>query len=131
MVIMMNLLEAMRIFHAIVKRRGRSGVASDLKLDIAQVSARLDGLDRYLGRRSVRGRSGDDVVCIDAGAASYACCRRTPSAAAQVAGARGAGACATISGRAVAGFPSPEAIRRSDCAPIAAPALTTLHRPSR
>nr|WP_254616708.1 LysR family transcriptional regulator [Burkholderia metallica] len=123
---MMNLLEAMRIFGAIVEHGGLSGAASDLKLDVAQVGARLDGLERYLDCRLLLDRSGDEVVCTDAGVAFYACCRRTLSAVAQATGASGAGACATVSGPPVAGFPLPRTTRCSDAASIAAP--TTQHR---
>nr|WP_258527472.1 LysR family transcriptional regulator [Burkholderia cenocepacia] len=126
MAIMMNLLEAMRIFGAIVEHGGLSGAASDLKLDVAQVGARLDGLERYLGCRLLLERAGDDVVCTEAGVAFYACCRRTLSAVAQATGASGAEACATGSRSPVAGFPLPETPRCGDGASIAAP--TTLHR---
>ncbi|NTZ08636.1 helix-turn-helix domain-containing protein [Burkholderia metallica] len=122
----MNLLEAMRIFGAIVEHGGLSGAASDLKLDVAQVGARLDGLERYLGCRLLLDCSGDEVVCTDAGVAFYACCRRTLSAVAQAAGATGAGACATVSGSPIAGFPLSATTRCSDAASIAAP--TTQHR---
>jgi len=122
---MMNLLEAMRIFGAIVEHGGLSGAASDLQLDVAQVGARLDGLERYLGCRLLLDRTGD-VVCTEAGAAFHACCRRTLSAVAQATGAIGTGACATVSRPPVAGFPFPDTLRRRDGASIAAP--TTSHR---
>nr|WP_236872838.1 LysR family transcriptional regulator [Burkholderia sp. NRF60-BP8] len=126
---MMNLLEAMRIFGAIVEHGGLRGAASDLKLDVAQVDARLDGLERYLGCRLLLDRAGDDVVCTDAGVAFYACCRRTLSAVAQATGASAADACATVSGLPVAGFPLPDTTRRGDAASIAP--STTLHRSTR
>ncbi|MDN7471478.1 LysR family transcriptional regulator [Burkholderia orbicola] len=126
---MMNLLEAMRIFGAIVEHGGLSGAASELKLDVAQVGARLDGLERYLGCRLLLERSGDAVACTEAGVAFYACCRRTLSAVAQATGASGAEACATVSRSPVAGLPLPETTRCSDGASIAAP--TTLHRLTR
>nr|WP_241241061.1 LysR family transcriptional regulator [Burkholderia cenocepacia] len=119
----------MRIFGAIVEHGGLSGAASDLQLDVAQVSARLDGLERYLGCRLLLDRAGDEVVCTEAGVAFYACCRRTLSAVAQATGAIGAigaGACAMVSCPPVAGFPLPDTTRRSDGAASAAP--TTLHR---
>jgi len=123
---MMNLLEAMRIFSAIVEHGGLSGAASDLKLDVAQVGARLDGLERYLGCRLLLRRAGDAVVCTEAGVAFHACCRRTLSAVAQATGAAGTGACATVSCPPVAGFPFPETPLCRDGASIAA--STTLHR---
>lgn len=126
---MMNLLEAMRIFGAIVEHGGLSGAASELRLDVAQVGARLDGLERYLGCRLLLDRSGDAVACTEAGVAFYACCRRTLSAVAQATGVSGAGACATVSRSPVAGLPLPETTRCSDGTSIAAP--TTLHRLTR
>ncbi|HEF5870604.1 TPA: LysR family transcriptional regulator [Burkholderia cenocepacia] len=125
----MNLLEAMRIFGAIVEHGGLSGAASDLKLDVARVSARLDGLERYLGCRLLLRRAGDAVVCTEAGVAFYACCRRTLSAVAQATGASGADAYATVSRQPVAGLPLPETTRCRDGTSIAAP--TTLHRITR
>lgn len=125
---MMNLLEVMRIFGAIVEHGGLSGAASELKLDVAQVGARLDGLERYLGCRLLLDRSGD-VVCTEAGVAFHACCRRTLSAVAQATGAVGTGACATVFRPPVSGFPFPDTRRRGDGASIAAP--TTLHRTTR
>ncbi|WP_321863908.1 LysR family transcriptional regulator [Burkholderia cenocepacia] len=122
----MNLLEAMRIFGAIVEHGGLSGAASDLQLDVAQVSARLDGLERYLGCRLLLDRAGAEVVCTEAGVAFHACCRRTLSAVAQATGASAADACATVSYAPVAGFPLPEPLHCSDAASIAA--STTLHR---
>jgi len=123
---MTNLLEAMRIFVAVVEHGGLSGAASGLALDDALVSERLDALERYLGCRLLLDRAGDDVVCTDAGVAFHQCCRRTLSAVAQATGATGAGARATASDAPVAGFPPPAAIRRVDAASIAP--STSLHR---
>ncbi|WP_230944132.1 LysR family transcriptional regulator [Burkholderia diffusa] len=120
---MMNLLEAMRIFVAVVERGGVSGAASELKLGEAQVNARLDCLERYLGCRLLVDRAGGDMACTDAGVAFRQCCRRTLSAVAQ-ASAR-IDACATVSDSPVGGFPSLESIRRVDGMSIAA--ATPLH----
>ncbi|KAB0633701.1 LysR family transcriptional regulator [Burkholderia latens] len=110
---MMNLLEAMRIFGAVVE----------------QASARPDGPERCFGCRLLRGRPGGGAACADAGVAFHACWRRTLSALAHATGATEPGACATIYDSPVAGFPLPGTIRRRDRASFAAP--TTLHRPSR
>ncbi|WP_322025475.1 LysR family transcriptional regulator [Burkholderia sp. BCC1977] len=123
---MTNLLEAMRIFVAVVEHGAVSGAASELKLGDAQVSERLDCLERYLGCRLLLGRAGDDVACTDAGVAFHACCRRTLSAVAQAAAA--ADACATVRDERVAGFPPPDTLRRVDGASIAA--QPSLHRSS-
>ncbi|RKU00341.1 LysR family transcriptional regulator [Burkholderia sp. Nafp2/4-1b] len=136
----MNLLEAMRIFVAVVERGGLSGAASELSLDDARLSERLDGLERYLGCRLLIAAAGGDVACTDAGVAFLACCRRTLSAVAQATGASGAAgapgaidpsaadACATISAVPVSGFTLPDAIGRVARASSASP--TSLHRPS-
>lgn len=123
---MMNLLEAMRIFVAVVEHGGLSGAASELKLGDAQVSERLDALERYLGCRLLLDRASDGVACTDAGVAFAQCCRRTLSAVAQSAST--AGACATGSDARVAGFPLSDTVRRVDAASSAAP--TSLHRSS-
>ena len=57
----MNLLEAMRVYVAVVERGGLSGAASELRLDEAQVSERIDCLERYLGCRLLLCREHDDV----------------------------------------------------------------------
>ncbi|WP_415750314.1 helix-turn-helix domain-containing protein [Burkholderia sp. BCC1985] len=123
---MMNLLEAMRIYVAVVEHGGVSAAASELKLGRAQVSERLDRLERYLGCRLLLARAGGDVACTDAGVAFHQCCRRTLSAVAQATTA--AGACATFPDARVAGCPPPETIRRVDAASIAA--QPSLHRSS-
>ncbi|UXU85534.1 helix-turn-helix domain-containing protein [Burkholderia sp. S-53] len=86
----MNLLEAMRVYVAVVEHGGLSGAASELKLGDAQVSERIDGLERYLGCRLLVCREHDDVACTDAGVAFHVCCRRTLSAVEQATGATGA-----------------------------------------
>ncbi|WP_260436024.1 LysR family transcriptional regulator [Burkholderia sp. Bp9143] len=123
---MMNLLEAMRIYVAVVEHGGVSGAASELKLGDAQVGERLDCLERYLGRRLLLERAGDDVACTHAGVAFHQCCRRTLAAIAQASTA--AGACATVPDASVAGFPPPETLRRVDGTSSAA--HTSLHRSS-
>ena len=85
----MNLLEAMRVYVAVVEHGGLSGAASELQLDEAQVSERIDGLERYLGCRLPLCRDHDDVACTDAGDAFHVCCRRTLSAVEQATGAAG------------------------------------------
>ncbi|MCA8067819.1 LysR family transcriptional regulator [Burkholderia sp. AU38729] len=85
----MNLLEAMRVYVAVVEHGGLSGAASELQLDEAQVSERIDGLERYLGCRLLLCRDSDDVACTDAGDAFHVCCRRTLSAVEQATGAAG------------------------------------------
>lgn len=85
----MNLLEAMRVYVAVVEHGGLSGAASELRLDEAQVSERIDGLERYLGCRLLLCRELDDVACTDAGDAFHVCCRRTLSAVEQATGAAG------------------------------------------
>ncbi|MDN7912229.1 helix-turn-helix domain-containing protein [Burkholderia cepacia] len=85
----MNLLEAMRVYVAVVERGGLSGAASELRLDEAQVSERIDCLERYLGCRLLLCREHDDVACSDAGVAFHVCCRRTLSAVEQAIGAAG------------------------------------------
>ncbi|HDR9482081.1 TPA: LysR family transcriptional regulator [Burkholderia aenigmatica] len=85
----MNLLEAMRVYVAVVEHGGLSGAASELRLDEAQVSERIDGLERYLGCRLLLCREHDDVACTDAGDAFHVCCRRTLSAVEQAIGAAG------------------------------------------
>ncbi|CAB3965925.1 MULTISPECIES: LysR family transcriptional regulator [Burkholderia] len=85
----MNLLEAMRVYVAVVEHGGLSGAASELQLDEAQVSERIDGLERYLGCRLLLCRDHDDVACTDAGDAFHVCCRRTLSAVEQATGAAG------------------------------------------
>ncbi|QFS41759.1 helix-turn-helix domain-containing protein [Burkholderia cepacia] len=86
----MNLLEAMRVYVAVVERGGLSGAASELRLDEAQVSERIDCLERYLGCRLLLCCEHDDVACSDAGVAFHVCCRRTLSAVEQAIGAAGA-----------------------------------------
>ncbi|WP_175890678.1 LysR family transcriptional regulator [Burkholderia cepacia] len=86
----MNLLEAMRVYVAVVERGGLSDAASELRLDEAQVSERIDCLERYLGCRLLLCREHDDVACSDAGVAFHVCCRRTLSAVEQAIGAAGA-----------------------------------------
>ncbi|WP_322085350.1 LysR family transcriptional regulator [Burkholderia sp. BCC1999] len=83
----MNLLEAMRVFVAVVEHGGLSGAAAELKLGEAQVSERIDSLERYLGCRLLLCREHDDVACTDAGDAFHVCCRRTLSAVEQATGA--------------------------------------------
>ncbi|WP_257251821.1 LysR family transcriptional regulator (plasmid) [Burkholderia cepacia] len=85
----MNLLEAMRVYVAVVERGGLSDAASELRLDEAQVSERIDCLERYLGCRLLLCREHDDVACSDAGVAFHVCCRRTLSAVEQAIGAAG------------------------------------------
>ncbi|CAB3756660.1 LysR family transcriptional regulator [Burkholderia puraquae] len=85
----MNLLEAMRVYVAVVEHGGLSGAASELQLDEAQVSERIGGLERYLGCRLLLCCEHDDVACSDAGAAFHVCCRRTLSAVEQALGAAG------------------------------------------
>ncbi|MCA8294758.1 LysR family transcriptional regulator [Burkholderia sp. AU30198] len=85
----MNLLEAMRVYVAVVEHGGLSGAASELRLDEMQVSERIDGLERYLGCRLLLCREPDDVACTDAGDAFHVCCRRTLSAVEQAIGAAG------------------------------------------
>ncbi len=123
---MMNLLEAMRIFVAVVEHGGLSGAAAELKLGDAQVSERLDCLERYLGCRLLLDRAGDGVACTDAGVAFHQCCRRTLSAVAQATTA--AGARATVPDAHAAGFPPPDIIRRVVAASSAT--HTSLHRSS-
>lgn len=79
----MNLLEAMRVFVAVVEQGGLSAAAAELKLGEAQVSDRIDALERYLGCRLLLCREHDDVACTDAGDAFHVCCRRTLSAVEQ------------------------------------------------
>ncbi|WP_082146310.1 LysR family transcriptional regulator [Burkholderia pyrrocinia] len=86
----MNLLEAMRVYVAVVEHGGLSGAASELKLGDAQVSERIDCLERYLGCRLLLCREHDDVACTDAGVAFHVCCRRTLSAVEQATGVAGA-----------------------------------------
>jgi len=69
----MNLLEAMRIYVAVVEHGGLPGAASELKLGAAHVSDRIDGLERYLGCRLL-------LRCADDGVAFHQCCVRTLSA---------------------------------------------------
>ncbi|RAQ06550.1 LysR family transcriptional regulator [Burkholderia cepacia] len=95
----MNLLEAMRVYVAVVERGGLSGAASELRLDEAQVSERIDCLERYLGCRLLLCREHDDVACSDAGVAFHVCCRRTLSAVEQAIGAAGAHVPAVPDGR--------------------------------
>ncbi|MDN7587754.1 LysR family transcriptional regulator [Burkholderia seminalis] len=83
----MNLLEAMRVFVAVVEHGGLSGAAADLQLREAQVRERLDSLERYLGCRLLLYREPGDVACTDAGDAFHVCCRRTLSAVEQATGA--------------------------------------------
>ncbi|AOJ26671.1 LysR family transcriptional regulator [Burkholderia seminalis] len=83
----MNLLEAMRVFVAVVEHGGLSGAAADLQLREAQVRDRLDSLERYLGCRLLLCREPGDVACTDAGDAFHVCCRRTLSAVEQATGA--------------------------------------------
>ncbi|VWB86329.1 LysR family transcriptional regulator [Burkholderia lata] len=85
----MNLLEAMRVYVAVVEQGGLSGAASELRLDEAQVSERIDCLERYLGCRLLMCRERDDVACTDAGDAFHVCCRRTLFAVEQAIGAAG------------------------------------------
>jgi len=85
----MNLLEAMRVYVAVVEHGGLAGAASELRLDEAQVSERIDCLERYLGCRLLLCREHDDVACTDAGDAFHVCCRRTLSAVEQAIGAAG------------------------------------------
>ncbi|MBN3773969.1 LysR family transcriptional regulator [Burkholderia sp. Se-20378] len=85
----MNLLEAMRVYVAVVEHGGLAGAASELQLDETQVSERIDGLERYLGCRLLLCRDHDDVACTDAGDAFHVCCRRTLSAVEQATGAAG------------------------------------------
>ncbi|MCA8493753.1 LysR family transcriptional regulator [Burkholderia arboris] len=82
----MNLLEAMRVFVAVVEQGGLSAAAAELKLGEAQVSDRIDALERYLGCRLLLCREHDDVACTDAGDAFHVCCRRTLSAVEQATG---------------------------------------------
>lgn len=84
----MNLLEAMRVYVAVVEHGGVSGAASELKLGETQVSDRIDCLERYLGCRLLLCRT-RDVACTDAGVAFHVCCRRTLSAVEQATGAAG------------------------------------------
>ncbi|RXV65530.1 LysR family transcriptional regulator [Burkholderia stabilis] len=84
----MNLLEAMRVYVAVVEHGGLSGAASELKLGEAQVSDRIDCLERYLGCRLLLRRA-HDVACTDAGVAFHVCCRHTLSAVAQATGVSG------------------------------------------
>ncbi|CAI8697793.1 LysR family transcriptional regulator [Burkholderia cepacia] len=100
----MNLLEAMRVYVAVVEHGGLSGAASALKLGDAQVSDRIDRLERYLGCRLLLCREHGDVACTDAGVAFYACCRRTLSAVEQATGAAGA-----------ARAPAPDAFDAAHC----------------
>lgn len=86
----MNLLEAMRVYVAVVEHGGLSGAASELKLGDAQVSERIDCLERYLGCRLLLCREHDDVACTDAGVAFHVCCRRTLFAVEQATGVAGA-----------------------------------------
>ncbi|WP_423760934.1 helix-turn-helix domain-containing protein [Burkholderia sp. NLJ2] len=86
----MNLLEAMRVYVAVVEHGGLSGAASELKLGEAQVRERIDCLERYLGCRLLLCREHDEVACTDAGVAFHVCCRRTLSAVEQATGAAGA-----------------------------------------
>ncbi|AOJ33482.1 helix-turn-helix domain-containing protein [Burkholderia metallica] len=85
----MNLLDAMRVYVAVVEHGGLSGAASALRLDEAQVSERIDWLERYLGCRLLLCCEHDDVACSDAGDAFHVCCRRTLSAVEQATGAAG------------------------------------------
>ncbi|VWB35483.1 LysR family transcriptional regulator [Burkholderia lata] len=85
----MNLLEAMRVYVAVVEHGGLSAAASELRLDETQVSERIDGLERYLGCRLLLCRDRDDVACTDAGDAFHVCCRRTLSAVERATGAAG------------------------------------------
>ncbi|WP_322080825.1 LysR family transcriptional regulator [Burkholderia sp. BCC1972] len=82
----MNLLEAMRVFVAVVEHGGLSAAAAELELGEAQVSDRIDALERYLGCRLLLCREHDDVACTDAGDAFHVCCRRTLSAVEQATG---------------------------------------------
>ncbi|AWV05002.1 LysR family transcriptional regulator [Burkholderia sp. JP2-270] len=86
----MNLLEAMRVYVAVVEHGGLSGAASEFKLGDAQVSERIDCLERYLGCRLLLCCEHDDVASTDAGVAFHACCRRTLYAVEQATGAAGA-----------------------------------------
>jgi DNA-binding transcriptional LysR family regulator len=85
----MDLLESMRVYVAVIERGGLSGAASELRLDEAQVSERIDCLERFLGCRLLLCREHDDVACTDAGDAFHVCCRRTLSAVEQAIGAAG------------------------------------------
>ncbi|AJY15203.1 LysR family transcriptional regulator [Burkholderia multivorans] len=76
----MNLLEAMRIYVAVVEHGGLPGAASELKLAAAHVSDRIDGLERYLGCRLLLRCADDGIACTDAGIAFHQCCVRTLSA---------------------------------------------------
>ncbi|KAG8152402.1 helix-turn-helix domain-containing protein [Burkholderia catarinensis] len=86
----MNLLEAMRVFVAVVEHGGLAGAAAELKLGDAQVSEQIDRLERYLGCRLLLCREHDDVACTEAGATFHVCCRRTLSAVERAIGAAGA-----------------------------------------
>ncbi|MDN7907232.1 LysR family transcriptional regulator [Burkholderia diffusa] len=99
---MMNLLEAMPIFVAVVEHGGAPGASSDLK-------------------------RGDAMACTDAGVAFHPCCRRTLAEVAQAI-AR-IDACATVQDSLGGGFPPLETINRVDGASIAAP--MPLHESSR
>ncbi|AOR73020.1 LysR family transcriptional regulator [Burkholderia stabilis] len=83
----MNLLEAMRVYVAVVEHGGVAGAASELKLGEAQVSDRIDCLERYLGCRLLQCRERGYVACTDTGVAFHVCCRRTLSAVEQATGA--------------------------------------------
>ncbi|CAB3771801.1 MULTISPECIES: LysR family transcriptional regulator [Burkholderia] len=85
----MNLLEAMRVYVAVVEHGGLSGAALELKLGEAQVRGRIGCLEAYLGCRLLLRCGRDDVACTDAGVAFHVCCRRTLSAVEQATGAAG------------------------------------------
>ncbi|AXF25659.1 LysR family transcriptional regulator [Burkholderia pyrrocinia] len=108
----MNLLEAMRVFVAVVEHGGLSGAASELKLDEAQVSDRIDCLERYLGCRLLQCRV-HDVACTDAGVAFHVCCRRTLSAVEQAIDSAGAQAPDAHDTAHCTDFPPPGAARAS------------------
>ncbi|MBN3830731.1 LysR family transcriptional regulator [Burkholderia sp. Ac-20344] len=116
----MNLLEAMRVYVAVVEHGGLSGAASELQLDEAQVSERIDCLERYLGCRLLLCCAHDDAACTDAGVAFHVCCRRTLSAVEQAIGAAGPHAADAPDAHDVvhaaardAAFPPPGAVQAS------------------
>ncbi|WP_081074508.1 helix-turn-helix domain-containing protein [Burkholderia pseudomultivorans] len=86
----MNLLEAMRVYVAVIEHDGLRGAACALQIDEADASDRIDGLERYLGCRLLLHGVHDELVCTEAGIAFHACCRRTLSAVERAVGERGA-----------------------------------------
>ncbi|WP_081077113.1 LysR family transcriptional regulator [Burkholderia pseudomultivorans] len=108
----MNLLEAMRVYVAVIEHDGLRGAACALRIDEADASDRIDGLERYLGCRLLLRGAHDELVCTDAGVAFHACCRRTLSAVERAVGERGAPA-QDASG---AGFPLRGAAQRANAA---------------